>query len=382
VPIAARGRARATVSLLRRCDNACVVCGLEGVPRDGPRGEDEVRAAMRAARPLHHELTFVGGEPLLDPSLVDHVAHARALGFRRVGVQTNGRRLASRELVARLAGAGLTDVHVTLHGAEAAVHDYHTGVDGAFAQTMAGVVAARAQGLQVVAATVLTRSNFRVIGALPRLLATRGIAAWTVTVPHARGRAAISAGEAAAPDREHGFDRVMPRLGLAVPFALHAIAAARAASLPAWIGDAPRCLLGPMGAHSLAIGPPRAFGEACEGCPAREGCPGVDATYLARFGGDELAPRPVAAEIVDARELRALFVGPGELAPAPETTDAQPIAQSPAKARVSLPQLGKVQPARAEVPKSAGKKTGEALREILPTLFDAERRVAPREGRG
>ena len=44
---------------------------------------------------------------------------------------------------------------------------------------------------------------------------------------------------------------------------------------------------------------------------------------------------------------------------------------SPAESRkVTLPLLGKVKPARAEVTASAPRRTGDALKEILPALFE------------
>jgi hypothetical protein len=230
-----------------------------------------------------------------------------------VGLQTNARRLADLDYAAALATAGLTDVHVSIHGTQPASHDYHTGAARSLVQTMAGVAAARVHGLTVVATTVLTRSNFRLVGELPRALATRGIAAWLIAVPHAAGRAAAA------------FERVVPRLALALPFALHALETARAIGLPAWIQGAPLCLLGPHTTRALD-GEQRAYGPACEGCGARAACPGVDAMYLARFRGDELAPRPAVATARDTERpaLARMFVGAGPLAVRPDVARGEP----------------------------------------------------------
>jgi hypothetical protein len=59
-----------------------------------------------------------------------------------------------------------------------------------------------------------------------------------------------------------------------------------------------------------------------------------------------------------------VFVGVGELAHR---------APPPARARVELPMLGKVKPALAEVSSRATKRSGDALREILPALFDPKK---------
>lgn len=318
------------------CNNRCIFCCQDGLHTADPRAHGE-------------ELTFVGGEPLLHEDLVERVREARTKGARAVGVQTNGYRLA--ELAAPLARAGLTDVHVSIHGAEAAVHDYHTGVDGSFERLLQGVAAARAEGFLVVATTVLTQSNFRGLDVLARLLHQRGIQAWNIAVPEVAGRALTS------------FDRVIPRLGMALPFALHAAALARALGLHVYFSGAPLCLIHP---NPYLPSPPRAYAAVCESCEARPHCPGVDARYLARFDGDELRPRYAWEPTRD--RLAELFVGPGELAATPLETPAS----SPGAARRQLPLYGKVVPAAREASPAGPKKSGEALRELFPRLFDGE----------
>lgn len=333
---------RTTLRLGLACSNRCVFC-----PQDGLT--DRAAPPLEQLRASADELTFTGGEPLLRADLVEQVAAARAAGFARIGVQTNGHGLATR--AEELEGAGLTDVHVTVLAADPVAHDYHTGTAGSFAELEAGLAAARAHGLLLVAATVVTRSSFRGLSALPLWLRDRGVSAWLLEVPRTAGRAAS------------GFDRVVPRLGMAVPFALHALDTALKLGLPAWIRGAPLCALGPFAARALPD-LPRAFAPACDGCDARPSCGGVEAVYLARYGDGELRPRaPVTG---DAAELARLFVGAGEVH-VPEAGRVEP---SPAAVREALPQLGKVKPAAGEVVPGEPKKSGEQLREILPQLFE------------
>lgn len=294
------GVSRATLRLTLACDNRCAFCAQRGLetPADASAPAD----AFPALRATADELTFVGGEPTLDPGLAGLVAGARAAGFRRIGLQTNGRRLADGACTAALAAAGLTDVHLSLHGADAPLHDYHAGVEGAFDKALLALGAARTQRLDAVVTTVVTRSNFRHLAPLPRLLKGAGVSAWSLAFPRAAGAAAAA------------FDRLMPRLALATPFVLHALDLALKAGLPAFVQGAPACLLGPF-ATRLLPEPPRAFGAACTGCAARAGCPGVDPAYLRRFGGDELRSRDAFAPVPGHEALRRMFVGTGELAP-------------------------------------------------------------------
>ncbi|MGD0526893.1 MAG: radical SAM protein [Polyangiaceae bacterium] len=346
---------RSAVSLGRSCDSACLFCAQRGLePRTSSdvevrRSLDEARAGGSAG------VTFVGGEPAIDGRLEALVTRARQLGLARVGVQTNGWALGEAGRVEALARAGLTDVHLSIHGAEARVHDWHVGRAGAFEAAMRTWAAARAAALDVVVATVLTRSTFRALTPMPRMLASRGAAGWCIEVPRWRGDAARAA------------DRVVPRLALALPFALHAIDAAEALGLPAFVRGAPSCLLGPWAARALDADR-RDYGTACRGCPSRDGCVGVDAEYLARFGEGELAACALTKRDDRHAEVRAMFVGPGEMAP----VSAVAVAPSPERARVALPMLGRPAPAKGEVPASSPKQTGEALRAIFPGLFEGE----------
>lgn len=230
---------------------------------------DDLGSRLRALRPTYEELTLTGD---FSPEVA---ALARSLGFTRVGVQSDGRGM-SPERLGELVAAGVTDLHVALYGSAAAVHDYHTAA-GSFEGLAALLSEANARRITAVVTTPLTRSNARSLGELPTWLTERGVAGWSVAVPRAGG------------SRTAGFDRVFPRLALALPYALHAIEQARRRALPAWIRGAPWCLLGPYAARSLPEAP-RAYGAMCEGCPARSRCPGVEGVYLARFSGDELSP--------------------------------------------------------------------------------------------
>lgn len=346
--MAARPAARAIVALGRACDNACVFCAQEGLPRVAVQD-------VTLPEPRAEGITFVGGEPGIDERLEGLVARVRQAGHTRIGVQTNGRALSTPGRIEALARAGLTDVHLSIHGPEAPVHDWHTGAPGSFEAAMRTLAAARASGLTVAVVTVLTRSNFRVLAPLPRRLASRGVAAWCIDVPRWRGRAQGNA------------DRVIPRLALALPFALHAMDAAEALALPAFVRGAPSCLLGPFASRLLPEDAPRGFADVCESCPSRSTCSGADAAYMARFGSSELAPRPaVPARDPRHASLAALFVGPGETAPFRDDVVVPP---PPERARVGLPVLGRPAPARAEVTASAPRQTGDALKEILPDLF-------------
>ena len=337
------------------CDGACRFCaqvGLERVDRDA----DAVLAEVRRVGEAGEAIAFVGGEPTGRDELVAWIAAAREAGAPAVGVQTHARALGDPARAKALIDAGLTDVHVSIHGARAEVHDYHTDAPGSLDATIAGVQSLRQHGpdLRIVATTVVTRSSFRVLSELPVRLVGWGITAWSLAWIEPNGAAA------------QAFDRLVPRLGLAAPFVLHAIATARRLALPAFTSGLPLCVLGPFvdSAIEREAADDR-FAEPCTECPARPRCSGIAPAYLARYGDEEL--RPVTAIERSSDERHAMFVGTGQRGPAP----AEPPAESPVRARSRLPVLGRPDPAHQEVRRKQAA-DGEALRGLFPDLFSGD----------
>lgn len=253
----------------------CAQAGLGGA-------NEHVRDELAKLREDHDEVTFIGGEPTLDSRLVSAIAEARALGYTAVGLQTNARSLAGdggAERFTALVDAGLSDLQLSIHAPTAEAHDYHTGRVGSFEACLELIARAQRADITVVAATVVTRSNFRELAKLPPVLKRRGVAAWLLEVTRPHGRAADN------------FARVVPRIGMAMPWALHALEQARRNALSAWIRGAPLCALGPFAVSSLPTDG-REFPPPCRACPSRPECPGVDSAYVEVFGHGEL--RPVA----------------------------------------------------------------------------------------
>ena len=208
-------------------------------------------------------------------------------------------------LVLREGQAAGDGLHVWLHAAEAAAHEFHA--PGTFAGVVAAMDAAR--GREVAVSTLLTRSNARVLAAVPGWLHARAVHAWRVVVPRVVG--APRRGGAALVADVGALDGLVPRLSVALPYALHALAAARRLGIGVAISGAPDCLLGPFAGVTLAAEPGQ-FAAVCDGCAARPRCAGVDAAYLRRFAGDELSPRGLRPREGAPAPAR-LFAGTGAL---------------------------------------------------------------------
>jgi hypothetical protein len=267
--------------------------------------------ALRQTRDAGEDtIFFVGGEPTLHPQLFDLVRTAHSLGFASIGLQTNGRRLASENLVQDLVENGLTMVDISMMGSDAACHDYHTGIPGSFDETTRGIEAAVSTSLEVGITAVVTRSNYRGLGSIVERAHSLGVRALHLTFPRAEGRAG------------QNFLSVVPRFQMVLPHLSKAARISRARGLPVVVSGAPLCVMGGSASASLETQSgwktESHLVDACEGCSLAPICPGLGPAYVTRFGSSELIPVTVSADAVRVSAQRftpaaGLFAGLGQV---------------------------------------------------------------------
>ncbi len=288
---------RLRVALGAVCNNNCVFCSE--VDREARKRTNKVMRGDRVTDLLARnvdvrEVYFTSGEPTLHPELALFVRQARDMGYERIGVVTNGRRLAYAGFASQLVRAGLTDICISIHGHTASLHDALTRTPGSFSQTEAGLdamVALRSRGVTVRTATVLTRANTPLVPELHRWLMDRGVDEAAYHAMRLTGQPSEMLREILPSYREirQSFERLKDSYER--PF--------RRAVLV----DVPPCTV-----HGSAIvsnvqqddeqdgAEPqvRRYGTACELCARRDTCPGVYSAYVGRYGWAEFTPVPGA----------------------------------------------------------------------------------------
>ncbi|MBN1575386.1 MAG: radical SAM protein [Chitinispirillaceae bacterium] len=162
-----------TLELTRRCNQSCAMCYLPSAESE-EMDTETVKAILRTlagAQCLF--LTFTGGEIFLREDTLDLIDFATDLGFA-VTVKTNATLLDAAR-VARLKECAIMEVHVSLLGGSAAVHDAVTGVTGSFDAVCGAVGELRRRGIAVVIMSVITRGAVDDMEAIHRLAQGWGI---------------------------------------------------------------------------------------------------------------------------------------------------------------------------------------------------------------
>jgi MoaA/NifB/PqqE/SkfB family radical SAM enzyme len=301
------------------CNNNCLFCMDKGGRLRQRHLElidpEETLRFMEENRDLG-EILFTAGEPTLHEDLERYIGHAKRLGFHRIGLITNGRRLAYRAYAERLLRRGLNSVVISIHGHTAKLHDAQTRTPGSFEHTAAGLrtlADLKAEwGLHLSTSTVVNKRNLPHLDAILPFLLGFPLDQIVLNAVQPLGRAADL------------FTRLVPRYTEIVEALLLAlekiprdqrsrirlldVPPCLLARLPeetrGWIeehehmerrGGLPRALgeearkRGPRGTVQKRDfdGIQRAFGTPCEGCSLRERCDGVWRRYVEEHGWDE-----------------------------------------------------------------------------------------------
>jgi radical SAM protein len=174
------------------CDLVCKHCraSAQETPAADELSTQQAMALLdqAASFPRRPNLVLTGGDPLKRGDLLMLIRHAAAAGLQ-VAMTPSATPLATFEAFERVREAGVHSLGISLDGADAATHDAFRGWEGSFARTLEMLANARKLQMAVQVNTTITRRNVQQIDAMADLLATQGIAMWSVffLVPVGRG---------------------------------------------------------------------------------------------------------------------------------------------------------------------------------------------------
>ena len=161
------------ISIWFGCNNQCTICMLGDMKRNlPPIGFDKFKSVLYQIRSdgRFQNLILSGAEVTTFAELGRYVQWAASLGwFKKIQIQTNGRKLADKDYIRHLVYCGVNEFFVSIHGLEK-VHDTVAGVPGAYREIMEGIRNLEDFDVNLISNTVLTSANFQDIPELFDLL--------------------------------------------------------------------------------------------------------------------------------------------------------------------------------------------------------------------
>lgn len=186
---------RLHISIGAVCNNNCIFCMEED--RDGRYVNNSAMTPERVRWILDghrgaEEVCFTSGEPTTRSELPDFAAWAKLLGYRRISVMTNGRRLSHMPYAVALAKAGINRFYVSIHGHTKKLHEGLTRTPESFEQTVHGldsIAKLKRFNVELHTSTVVTNRNLPHLGEIYAFLRAHGVDQVVFNVMQANGRA-------------------------------------------------------------------------------------------------------------------------------------------------------------------------------------------------
>src|SRR5262249_53323028 len=140
------------------CNENCTFCHTLNERHVDGSAEDAVQKIRRAKELGHTMVVLSGGEPTIRPELFAWAKLIASLDMD-VGLVTNGRIFAYRDVTERLLASRLKYVYMSLHGGTARVHESLVRTKGAFADAKAALENLSGKGLDFTLNCVVTKQN-------------------------------------------------------------------------------------------------------------------------------------------------------------------------------------------------------------------------------
>ena len=175
---ASQGPEKLIMNVTYVCNNHCTFCAVGTRTQvDGHPPRQREHLDLYRARGVTM-VDFDGGEPTLNPELIELVRYARKIGYERINVTTNGRRCAYAPYAEALVTAGLTTLLFSVHGPDARTHAAQVGVAEAFDQTLEGIrncLAHAPSGVELGMNVTVTKGNHDKLDGIAQLAEDLGL---------------------------------------------------------------------------------------------------------------------------------------------------------------------------------------------------------------
>lgn len=158
------------------CNNSCSWCYAQQKLSSGlVMSSETLVASLDLLQDLGvKEVTYIGGDPTVNPVLAEAISMAKDRGMEPT-VVTNGRALSSADYTRSLREAGLSMVTISIEGISAQKHDEITCNPGSFQETVEGIKVALAEGLTVTTSTTISMSTLDEAETIAKYLADLGV---------------------------------------------------------------------------------------------------------------------------------------------------------------------------------------------------------------
>jgi His-Xaa-Ser system radical SAM maturase HxsC len=160
--------------LTEQCDNYCLMCSQPPKSRADAWLFERARSVISLLTPTAQGLGLTGGEPTLHPNaLIGLLEHCHDTApWLQLHLLSNGRRFADFDFCQRYAGVGVRDIMVGIpvYAPEPGLHDFIVQAQGAFDETIHGILNLATLGQRIEIRIVVQRHTVPVLSDLAEFI--------------------------------------------------------------------------------------------------------------------------------------------------------------------------------------------------------------------
>ena len=180
------------------CNSACVMCSVKSHGKNCHNGttKEIIKDLIKGRKENYERMEFTGGEPTIRKDIFLLIKQARNLGYKEIGINTNGILLGNKSFYDKLVKAGLTNITFSLHAHNKKLNETITRTPDSFEQTVAGIKnALNYKNLTISVVTVILKLNYQHIFPIGKFIHSLGVSIWDITdlIPDGYGKESYKA---------------------------------------------------------------------------------------------------------------------------------------------------------------------------------------------
>lgn len=266
----------------KKCNNNCLICTRAHMDLKEMKFEEVKEFLANLKSNGFNYIILTGGEPTFRDDLLEIIHLSKKLGFKKLQIQTNGRRFSDIEFTKNIISGNeeFIDIFLSIHGHNSELHEKITRVDGSFNETTLGIRnIIKFNGL-VRTNTVISKLNYEFLYDIAKYLLSLKLNIIQFSFIHPNGEALKN------------FSLTIPNINDVIPYVKKALDIQKSTNgIKIFVEAIPFCLLEEYYIYSTEIILPESYLKAdtkktksleCQNCRFFKTCPSIWSSYYLR----------------------------------------------------------------------------------------------------
>lgn len=164
------------------CSQNCVFCSTNDLQGNKSKTTEQIMKIMKDGKKNGYEnVEFSGGEVTIRKDIFDLVRSAKDLGYKNIGMVSNGRMFFYRDFCRVMMKSGLNYVLISLHGHNKRIQEGISCTPGSFDQSVAGIKNLVKLKMPIAVSTAINKLNYRHLEDLGKFINELGVRYWMIS---------------------------------------------------------------------------------------------------------------------------------------------------------------------------------------------------------